>query len=482
MDVVLTILRQHHLTTSSEHDPASAIYLAYSGLFAGVAWVMRLANVSNPLGIATYWPVLLAFLRVIELRFLAGRVVRSRYRCWLAVMLAVLVDSLGADYFSPQSVGFVMGLALFSLVLDGPAEPGLDRRMVAPLLVASGYALAPTHELSPFMVGGMFVILTLFGLARPRWAPAALLGPAAAWALLNHGVVGKFFSLSSLLSLSNLFPPQTGVTPGLHRLAIVGLSSLALTGALFVLVALALASLFRNRRKPWAWAFILCPGVGLALTLINPYGNEGIFRSTLFAIPWLAVLAVCAVGPLAESRFAGLRPGPRVAQVTVLVVSVGLLGAFLISAFGLDGGKVLLRSDWAARLWLERQAPRRSYLLPIGYGENPVSSPIFTNRVRVLGWARFVGPSELELGHPVAADVAALTTAYDHYASEATRDPTLYLSWSPRVPLYEREYGLQTETQARAWLQLFLTNGRWQLVFVDGGSYVFRLGPSGTAS
>jgi hypothetical protein len=482
MDVVLQVLRNHHLTPSSEHDPASAIYLTYSALFSGVAWILRVAAVRSPLGIATYWPVLIAFVRVAELRFLIGRVVLSRYRCWLAVMLAVLVDSLGADYFSPQSVGFVMGLAVLALVLDGPAEPGLDRRLVAPLLVLSGYAMAPTHELSPFMVGGMLVVLTLLGVGRPRWAPIALLAPAAAWALVNHGTLGKFFSLSAVFSFSNLFPPQTAITPGHHRLAITALSSFALAGALLVLIALALAGLIRTRRQRWAWAFVLCPGVGLALTLINPYGYEGIFRSTLFAIPWLAALAVYAVGPRPEARLGRLRVGARSAQAAMLLASVGLLAAFMVSAYGLDGGKVLLRSDWAARQWFERNAAPNSYVLPIGYGENPLSSPLFTNRAQAVGWGQFVGQSLLGAGHPVAADVATVTAKYERYADLRTDQPTLYASWSPRVPIYEREYGLQTQAQADAWLRLFLNNGRWQVVYANGGSFVLRLGNPGPAS
>ncbi len=482
MDVVLQVLRHHHLTPSSEHDPANAIYLTYSALFSGVAWILRVADVRSPLGIATYWPVLIALVRVAELRFLIGRVVPSRYRCWLAVMLAVLADSLGADYFSPQSVGFVMGLAVLALVLDGPAEPGPAMRLRAPLLVLSGYAMAPTHELSPFMVGGMLIVLTLLGVGRPRWAPIALLAPAAAWALINHGTVGRFFSLSGIFSFSNLFPPQTASTPGHQRLAITALSSFALTGALLVLIGLALAGLIRTRRQRWAWAFILCPGVGLALTLINPYGYEGIFRSTLFAIPWLAALAVYAVGRPPVASLRRLRVGARTAQAAVLLGSVSLLAAFMVSAYGLDGGKVLLRSDWAARQWIERNAAPNSYMLPIGYGENPVSSPLFTNRVQAVGWEQFVGQSLLGAGHPVAADVATVTAEYERYASLRTDQPTLYASWSPRVPIYEREYGLQTQAQADAWLGLFLTSGSWQVVYANGGSYVLRLASPGTAS
>jgi hypothetical protein len=482
MDLVLAILRQHHLNPSSDHDPVSAIYLTYSGLFAGVAWILRLARVSSPIGIATYWPVLLALVRVIELRFLVGRLVSSRYRCWVAVLLAVLVDSLGADYFSPQSAGFVMGLALFALAVEGPGEPGLDTRLVAPLLVLSGYAMAVTHELSPFMVGGMLLVLAVLGQARPRWAPIALLGPAAAWALQFHSVIGSFFSLSTVFSFRNLFPPQTAVTPGLHRLAITNLSSDALIAAQLALIGLALVGLIRNRNQRWAWAFILCPGVGLGLTLINPYGYEGIFRSTLFAIPWLAVLAAHAGGPERRAWLGRLRWGPRAAQVTLFLTSVGLMAAFFISAYGLDEGRVLLRSDWAARLWFERHAPQHSFLLPIGFGENPVSTPLFPPRARVVSWGRFVGRSLLRPGHPVAADVALLTAGYERYATRRSRpyNPILYADWSPKVPTYEREYGLQTYAQAKAWLDLLLVSGRWQTVYARGGSYVLRLTSTGS--
>ena len=97
--LVQMILGAHHL------HAGAGIYFAYSGFFAAVAWLCRVAGVSDPLGLATFWPVLMGLVRLAELSFLFGQVIEGRHRRWAAITLVVLVDAIGADYFSPQAVG-----------------------------------------------------------------------------------------------------------------------------------------------------------------------------------------------------------------------------------------------------------------------------------------------------------------------------------------------------------------------------------------
>ena len=102
----------------------------------------------------------------------------------------------------------------------------LSDRFVAVLLILSGCALAPTHELSPYIIGGVLIVLAVFRCARPRWAGLAILIPAGLWALLNQGVFGGYVSLANLFNLANFAPPRTPTAPGISRLPIVGYTAL----------------------------------------------------------------------------------------------------------------------------------------------------------------------------------------------------------------------------------------------------------------
>ena len=248
VDLVQLILHAHHL------DAAAGIYQAYSGFFSAIAWVCYLARIHDSIGLATFWPFVIGLVGLAELRFFFGRQIRSSYRIWVGMTLVVLVNAIGADYFSPQSVGFVLALGVYGLVL-GRDWPGLGDRMRIALLVLAGCGLAVTHELSPYIAGGVLVVLVLCRAARPWYVPATCIVPAILWAGLNWGVVKTFASFAGLGNLSNFTPPQTISTPGLQRLPIVGESSDALLLGLLVLIALAGVGFLRTVRRPQSVGF-----------------------------------------------------------------------------------------------------------------------------------------------------------------------------------------------------------------------------------
>ena len=225
IDLVQTILQSHFL------NRGAGIYQAYSGFFSGIAWIADLAGtrtVADVTAIATYWPFIVELFILAGLRFFFGRMVSSWYRIWLAITLVILVNAIGADYFSPQSAGFALAVAAFPLALQREFE-GFGQRTKVALLVLAGCALAVTHELSPYAVGGVLVLMVMFRIIRPWWIPATILGPALLWAGLNKSVLSGFISISSLGTFSNFAPPKTAATPGLWRQAVVGQSWHALT-------------------------------------------------------------------------------------------------------------------------------------------------------------------------------------------------------------------------------------------------------------
>ena len=465
IDLVETILQAHFL------HRGTGIYQAYSGFFSGIAWIADLAGtrgINDIIAIATYWPFIVELFILAGLRFFFGRMVSSWYRIWLAITLVILVNAIGADYFSPQSAGFALGVAAFPLALQRDFE-GFGQRTRMGLLVLAGCALAVTHELSPYVVGGVLVLLVIFRIIRPWWIPATILGPALLWALLNKSVLSGFISISSLGSFSNFAPPKTVATPGLTRQAVVGQSSHALTLGLLILIVIAGIGLLRNLRSRPAWAFICAPAIGLALIAANAYGNEGIFRAALFGTPWLAAVALLVL-PVNPSRL--------VAGVCGIVAAV-LVGTYAISMFGLDDLQVISPGDYQALLSYEATAAPSSYLLEINFGNIPVSLDFPAGFNHEPGWTHVLKVTQLGTGAPSQGEVNQFAEQFYSYAKKNDgQTKELYAIWSPVTANYSVDYGLETYAQARGWRDRMMSSPYWKVTFTKDGTYLFRVNNS----
>lgn len=473
MQITQYILLHHHI------DVTAGIYQAFSSTFAGVGALSQLLGIHGMLGhmslwsVATYWPVLLVFMRIAVLRMLTGRLLPTTGRRWTAVMLVLLVDSLGNDYFSPQSIGYVLSIGVLAFAINGLQPRPLDNRRTFWLLLLVGVALGPTHELSPYMAAGALLVLALFGQA-PFWTCLPVGLPALAWAGLVHSAIGHNFSFSQLFSLSNFRPPVTLATKGLYRLSVVGTQSHILLLSLLMLIVLGSLGFFPNIRKKWAWAYALCPIVGLGFIAINPYGNEGIFRATLFAIPWMAVLAMKMPEP--GRRLRSLRI-PGVKTVALSTCLLALLCTFLIAAYSMDGTMVLSSRDVAVVDYLMRLPSRNAFVLSVGSADNPADGANFMLNYTALEWSQVANAPLLQQLHPSAVAATQLADRYGIVAAAngATSGSPLYLIWADSSLLYSNAYGLQAPSQMREWLKLLKTSPQWHLVDHAGGAYLFHL-------
>jgi hypothetical protein len=470
VDIVQEILHTHSLSNSL------TIYKAYSGFFSAVAWLCDVSSMHNVLGIATYFPFFIDLIAVAGLRLFLGCLTKSTYRIWVGLTLAILVDSIGADYFSPQAAGFALGVGIFGLVLiQGGNSVGLSERGRIGILLLAGCALAVTHELSPYIVGGVLVILVIFRLIRPWWTPAVILVPAAIWALLHKSDLSGFISLSSIGNLANFAPPSTAtslVTPGLQRLPVVGESSDALAFGMLVLMAIAAAGLVRNFRHKAVWAFMLCPAVGLVLIAVNAYGNEGIFRATLFSIPWLAATATLVL-PRMRSRWSSLIYGS---------IAVGLVGTYLVSMFGLDNANVIRPTDYQAFLTYQAVASQdTSYVLNLSDGSGvlpgAVNFPAGFNHD--VSWSTVINKAQAAILEPTAADADAIAQQYYEYAKTNDGETSeLYAVWTTASAEYSADYGLETLPETVAWRNALIASPDWKVIYGSDGSYLFRVAPS----
>src|SRR6185369_7291245 len=183
VDLVQQIRHVHHL------DAMVLVYNGWAGLFSAMAWLCDIAGIREPMGLATYWTPLVGVFKLLALRYFAGKVLPTAYQSWIAVIMGVLADTVGADYFSPQSVGYVIGLVAFGLAFS--KRRSIERTA---LMLCAGLLISITHQLSPYVVGGVLVVLVVFRQIRPWWTPVTVLGPAVAWALLHWNQVSGFIN------------------------------------------------------------------------------------------------------------------------------------------------------------------------------------------------------------------------------------------------------------------------------------------------
>ncbi|WP_030436407.1 hypothetical protein [Actinoplanes subtropicus] len=440
---------------------AVAVYNGWPGFFSAMAWLADAAGIRDPLHLATAWQLLIGLYRVIAMRYFAGQVLRDGRQAWLAVLFCALPDTIGQDYFSPQSVGFVFGILIFGYALSR-----LPLRRKAAAMTGAAVTVAITHQLSPYIIGGALCVLVVFRRLKPWWLPATVLGTAVAWALLNWADISKFVDLDSLGSSGNFTTPTPTAVSGLTRLPVFLAMEGALALSLLILGVLTAVVVWRHRRSLRIWALVACPGAGLAIVVAHPYGKEGLYRAVLFALPWLAVLAAPAF-PIRASRW---WQAIRLAVTAVLTVD------FVVGTFSLDASNVIRPGDvdGFAAYAKTPTGDDVNYCLLIGPGDLP-SGPNLEPNTRVSVYRDAVDTTYAFTIR--AADASAVDTlTQDLISYTGLNDPTdrLYAFWSPTNSYYGWEYGLHTPQQFTALRDAFAASPLWKVIFSEGGSVLFE--------
>jgi hypothetical protein len=328
--------------------------------------------------------------------------------------------------------------------------------------------MAVTHELTPYIVSGVLVILVVFKVSRPWYAPIVVLAPAVIWALLNRGDLGGFVSLQDFGNLSNFSPPKVATVAPLERLPIVQEGTEALMLGFLVFIVIALIGLLRNFRSKAAWAFMISTGVALILVAAQPYGNEGIFRAALFGLPWLAAVGT-QVLPRTRSWLASGLFG---------VIVAGLVGTYLISEFGLDNFNVVRPADYQAMETFQAKASPNSYMLPLAdTGDvlpHSVDKPLAKSHW--ASWSTLLTAAQQEEIHPTVKDADAAAEEYYQFA-QANDGETgeLYAVWTPAIANYAMDYGLESLAMSDAWRNAFLASPDWKVIYRGDGTYLLRV-------
>jgi|UPI00047BA8A7 hypothetical protein len=300
-----------------------------------------------------------------------------------ATLICTLGDWIGQNYFAPQALAFPVALFVLGGLLrsvppgaegfrfawladrfprvpeaDLPPGSGFWRSGWGALVLVLGFTYAVvSHPLSPVLLLAQSVGVYL--LLRPvrRWLPLLFLTIEAVWLALAWPFLTSTYELFSF-GLDNVAPPQVAVTEPLPGYTTALWAAPVLMGVLALLTLWASATAYFRRGRA---ARVLVPlglaAVPVAMVLAQPYGNEGIFRAYLFALPWAAFLIALQV--FDEQR--AWTPQRRlIAWGAVVVVAVLTLPA----NFAGEMSYRVAASDVAADEFFEERTPEGSVLLP----------------------------------------------------------------------------------------------------------------------
>ena len=448
-----------YIRTFGEVDASLDIYQGWPGLFAGSAWLTDATGIAGQIGLATWWPVLITPVTILAVRLLAGRFL-SPNRAWVAAAVYALADSVNSTYFSPQAYGFLVAMAVIALLIVPPAGESSRRRQIRIAVATVGIlGIVVTHQISPFMLTFALTALVAFRLLQPWWAPLLAFLPATAWALVHLKLIMRFIDPSDLGSiLANIAPPEhpeavAGVAPVTRLVFAVPAAALVVLGVIALVVVLR-----RRDHVHFGLAAAFISPIGLALG--TNYGQEGIFRIVLFAIPWLGILVASANPPRHLGRI-------LLAGGAVVMMAVNSYGQS-----GLDWARVMRADDAAVTAHFERTAAFGSTVLSLGT-KNATPARIterydqvdYTSRIRVGGFADQVGAA-----YDPAADLAYVTEEYYGRLSAGH-----YMLVSDSIGAYDDRYGLQRYADYERLRDEVARSPLWTAVYSTPNATLYKL-------
>lgn len=341
------------------------IYHNWPGFFAANDMLRAWLGADTVVTIARWSPFVLTLVTVGAVCLLAATFTTDRRAVWLTAWLFVLGDWVGQEYFSPQSLAYLLYVVVIALALRISRARGAvvtstrhAPAALAALLVLVG-AVSISHQITPAMLCAALLGLALTRRARLLGVSLVALVLTLLWAMWG---AADFVAVNVKMILEGFGSPMANAEGNLVDTSAVsdGQALVTTAGRLVVvaLAALALCGVIRTWRRDRAacLTLVVVGAAPLAILASNEFGGEILFRVYLFALPVAAWFGAQALLDPPEAR--------RLRGVLLpVVVSGALLAGFLLAHFGKDGHYAFTRAEQDAATWLYEQAPEDSLLV-----------------------------------------------------------------------------------------------------------------------
>lgn len=361
---------------------------SWPGFFAAFAALRAWSGADSMAGVLPLYPAVTNILFIPMMLVLGRRLTGSDRVAWGGVLIFSLVNWVQQDYFSPQSLAFLLYFAVIAVMVTETAdkEPapvlrwlrttpgraegrtGRGERGVEVLLLVMSTTMVLSHQLTPVALVTTLVLFGITGVVRQRslWIGVGVVfvawfayGAQDWWSgnlsvildgfgksqeALNAGISGKVQGSAAYRQMQQLRIVFT---------ALLGLAAVA--GWFFVRGAW---------RRVCSALLVAAP---VSLVAMQTYGGEVILRVVLYSSPVLAVLTAAAVARLYRPWRSGQgSPPSQAVKLGVLVVGAGVVAVTGVAARGTNTAfeRNPASTIEAARTVLDN-APAGSIVVPV---------------------------------------------------------------------------------------------------------------------
>lgn len=422
-----------------------------------------------------------------------GALTRSTRVRGVAVLLFTLTNWIGQAYFSPQSLAFPLSLVLLGIFLRWVStEPGavtawlprtrtaVDPDATAPrhrrrrsvpwlLLFYAVYAVVVvTHQLSPVATFLQVVAATVLVRFRGVRLLPGLALIEVLWLWHAYPFINSHYVLFGDANADNIRPPTFALTAVLPGAGVIAQVPHLITVVIAVSTVAAVVVIARREHSIRSSLIPLALAAApISFLIVQPYGQEGILRVYLYALPWICFLVAKAfVGP----GHGNARVGVRIAVAAVL----SFLGVVALpETFGFEIVNRVVATDVAAENWFDVSTPPHAVLIHL--------VPAFPDRGSAHYDAHYVtdDPDGPVLVYDAAFATAARTAPglESYVAAYLSRQPTTpvrYLGLGPTQTNYMLLYGLTTPPTYRAFVARLEADPRFTVAYRNGDSLILR--------
>lgn len=444
---------------------------SWPAFFAGAGLLQRASGLGSALDLVRWWPVGLNMLYLPPIGLISHRILRDAKQTMLVLWLFPLSNWVGQDYFSPQSVAFLLYLTLVAIVIGplgrqrrrlfpwrGPEE----REQLSPLpwpvagtllgaLVVLDLALVTGHQLTPIFAAITVLFLSVLGRTRLKAFAGTMILLTAGWICYGaypfwSGHISALFGGAGNVTgnvSGDLIARVTGSVAH-SRVAAVRVAQSALTGAI------ALGGLARARRVHadvrTAVILMVTPFVVLPL---QSYGGEAGLRIYLFALPG----ALCLASLLLARAW---RFGRR---ITVGAATILLVPMFLLSAWGNESFELVRPAELSGVRALDHLAPRGAAVMSIN---GQISIPWRASALLKYKYlSDFASPTPRR-------DVQSMIKTLGHYSRGG------YVVFTTGEAVYgEQTYGVPLDWDS-VTERIMIGSGRFRLVFTNSATRIYE--------
>ena len=287
------------------------VYHEWPGMFAVFAWLNTTTGMVNT-DWATWFAVAVDLALAGAVYLLGRSIGLAAGPALVAGFIAQAANWVAQDYLSPQAVAFTLGIVVVALVLATPRS-----RASAWIALFLFVAIVVSHQLTPYWLIAVTLLLTILGKVRPRYLVVLFIAVALGYVILHLQTVLNFGNPLSFNLAGNASTNTHGANPSDAQ--VLSSWSARITAALvWVGAAGILVARFLRDRSAWREIAALAT-VAFSSVLIlggQSYGGEAILRVFLYSLPGCAVVLAPAVH---RALVGGAGRAARVAAGTGLV-------------------------------------------------------------------------------------------------------------------------------------------------------------------